>query len=98
MLTNFENDILCQLRKAAMSTPTAAPEPLEPPVCTLFERCSGCPYPAHGFIFLGRDESCMRQSMWKIQGINRWNILNETLFTILCALALIIRYFLLELI
>ena len=48
-LTNFENDILCQLRKAAMSTPRAALEPVEPPVCTLFERCSGCPYPAHDF-------------------------------------------------
>lgn len=69
MLTNFENGILCQLRKAAMSTPRAALEPVEPPVCTLFERCSGCPYPAHGFICWGPDGGCLRRSMRKIQGI-----------------------------
>lgn len=69
MLTNFENDILCQLRKAAISTPTAAPEPVEPPVCTLFEHCKGCPYPAHGFNCWGQDGDCMRQTVRKIQGI-----------------------------
>ena len=73
MLTNFENDILCQLRTAAISAPKAAPEVTEPPVCTLFEHCKGCHYPAHGFICWVRDGDCMRQTMRKIYGIQEEN-------------------------
>lgn len=38
----------------------------ENPVCTLFERCNGCPYPHHGFICWSRDGSCLRTDMQRI--------------------------------
>lgn len=34
------------------------PQPKE--VCTLFERCNGCPYPSHGFICWHSMDECMR--------------------------------------
>lgn len=36
------------------------------PVCTLFSRCDGCPYPGHGFICWNRDGCCIREAMRKI--------------------------------
>ena len=32
----------------------------ESPTCTVFARCDGCPYPAHGFICWGGDGDCIR--------------------------------------
>ncbi len=41
-------------------------EPEPRPVCRMFERCEGCPYPAHGFVCWGPDEGCLRSAMQKI--------------------------------
>ena len=38
----------------------------EVPVCTKFEKCKGCPYPTHGFVCWGNEESCLRTAFKKI--------------------------------
>ncbi len=40
--------------------PVISPDPPEPMCCTQFERCKGCPYPAHGFLCWGQDGECLR--------------------------------------
>lgn len=45
---------------------TAKTGPAPRPVCRMFDRCEGCPYPAHGFVCWGPDESCLRSEMEKI--------------------------------
>ena len=37
----------------------------ECPTCTVFARCDGCLYPAHGFICWRRDGTCLRTDMAK---------------------------------
>ena len=46
--------------------PNAPPEAAEPPVCSLHERCKGCPYPSHGFVCWRKDGACMRTDVGKI--------------------------------
>lgn len=41
-------------------------EPMPRPVCRMFDRCEGCPYPGHGFICWGPDGGCLRSEMEKI--------------------------------
>ncbi len=62
-------EVLMLLREAAMPAPRDFPEAVEPPVCTLFEHCNGCPYPSHGFVCWVRGGDCMRQYIRKIHGI-----------------------------
>lgn len=47
--------------------PQYSAEQSEPVVCTRFERCIDCPYPAHGFICWQSEEKCMRTMVEKIQ-------------------------------
>ena len=46
--------------------PGSARAPEEPPVCTIFDHCEGCPYPGHGFVCWGSDGQCMRETMKKL--------------------------------
>jgi len=43
--------------------PDHPPTQEEHPACTVFARCDGCPYPAHGFICWRSDGSCLRKDM-----------------------------------
>lgn len=45
--------------KVQPCVPECSPDPPEDPVCALFEKCRGCPYPAHGFICWRSDGSCI---------------------------------------
>ncbi len=47
-------------------SPAVRADPPPQPVCRMFDRCEGCPYPAHGFICWGPDEKCLRSEMEKI--------------------------------
>lgn len=38
-------------------------------VCSRFEHCAGCPYPAHGFQCWGSGDGCLRERMKKINDI-----------------------------
>ena len=51
--------------------PTADLEPREPPVCTEYRRCVGCPYPGHGFVCWNDKDKCIRTEMEKLQGRKR---------------------------
>ncbi len=55
-------------KKAGMRISGAAVriEPMPRPVCRMFDRCEGCPYPGHGFICWGPDGGCLRSEMEKI--------------------------------
>ena len=50
--------------------PGCAPQTAEEkPVCKISERCSGCPYPAHGFVCWNSDGKCLRSRMAEINDI-----------------------------
>ncbi len=49
-----------------ISVTAARREPMPRPVCRMFDRCEGCPYPAHGFVCWGQDGGCLRSEMEKI--------------------------------
>ena len=49
--------------------PECAHDPPEAAVCTLFDRCKDCPYPGHGFICWKNEDSCLRTTMNKINGM-----------------------------
>ena len=66
---HVKDNLLRRLRAAALTAPNTPPEATEPPVCTLFEHCEGCHYPAHGFICWVHGDDCLRQTMRKIHGI-----------------------------
>ncbi len=74
----IKDDLLRWVRAAALPAPETPPEAAEPPVCTLFDRCNGCPYPAHGFICWVRDGDCIRQTMRRIHGIQEENCVNQS--------------------
>ncbi len=44
----------------------AEAETMPLPVCRMFDRCEGCPYPATGFVCWGPDGGCLRSEMEKI--------------------------------
>ena len=48
------------------NTPSGARVPEPKPMCSLFTRCEGCPYPSHGFICWSSDGLCMREIMKKL--------------------------------
>lgn len=52
-----------------MFVPECAHDPPEAAVCTLFDRCKDCPYPRHGFICWRNEDSCLRTTMNKINGM-----------------------------
>ncbi len=52
--------------KETMAHSTIRIDPDPRPVCRMFDRCEGCPYPAHGFICWGPDKGCLRSEMQKI--------------------------------
>ncbi len=56
------------VKKASMRIPGSAVRiaPAPRPVCRMFDRCEGCPYPDHGFVCWGPDEGCLRNEMQKI--------------------------------
>lgn len=66
-----EPPFFMQLIRAARLAPKFSPEAAEPPVCTLFSRCDGCPYPAHGFVCWGQDGACLRRAMEEMHGRNK---------------------------
>ena len=43
------------------------PSPSEERVCTISEKCKGCPFPASGFICWGSDGECLRTRFEKLQ-------------------------------
>lgn len=45
-----------------IAKPTEEPEIPQGP----FDKCTGCPYPRHGFLCWGRDGSCLRTDMEEI--------------------------------
>lgn len=47
-------------------TPGYSQEPPPKPVCSRFARCTGCPYPAHGFLCWTRDGECLRTRVEQI--------------------------------
>lgn len=52
-----------------MFVPECTHDPPEAAVCTLFDRCKDCPYPSHGFICWRDEDSCLRTTMNKINGM-----------------------------
>ena len=48
--------------------PLVPADRLEPPSCTVNERCVGCHYPAHGFRCWHSDGSCMKTDVEKSLG------------------------------
>ena len=46
-------------------------EPPPRPVCTRSPLCVGCPYPANGFLFWGRDGKCLRSEMRRLNAPDR---------------------------
>lgn len=63
-----EGGAMPAVKKASMriSGTSVRIEPMPRPVCRMFERCEGCPYPAHGFICWGPDKGYLRSEMQKI--------------------------------
>ncbi len=61
-------EFMSNAERTLLRIPSAAvkAEPTPRPVCQMFDRCEGCPYPAHGFVCWGPDESCLRSEMQKI--------------------------------
>ena len=53
------------LRIAMKNAPECTREPPEPVKCTVYDRCKGCTYPAHGFVCWGKDGNCLRQMLFK---------------------------------
>lgn len=62
----LNQSIRIKRRRTPLFPPGNSPDAPEPVVCTLFERCKGCPYPGHGFICWGKDGSCLRTIMEKV--------------------------------
>ena len=65
-LPSESNPVGVQKLLPQISVPADKREPLPRPVCRMFDRCEGCPYPAHGFICWGPDGGCLRSEMEKI--------------------------------
>lgn len=51
------------------TTPRDPPIPLRGPL----DHCTGCPYPAHGFVCWGRDK-CIRTEMARIMERDKWRL------------------------
>ncbi len=49
-----------------LPSPSVRADPPPRPVCRMYDRCEGCPYPGHGFICWGPDKGCLRSEMQKI--------------------------------
>ena len=49
-----------------MHAPDCARVPEPKTMCSLFNRCEGCPYPSHGFICWSGNGKCMREFMKKL--------------------------------
>ena len=49
-----------------MHAPACARVPEPKTMCSLFNRCEGCPYPSHGFICWSGNGKCMREFMKKL--------------------------------
>ena len=53
-------------RLRRMHAPNYARVPEPKTMCSLFDRCEGCPYPSHGFICWSGNGQCMREIMKKL--------------------------------
>lgn len=57
------------IRKDVHNAPEHSRVPPPKVVCSRFERCKGCPYPAHGFRCWSSGDDCLRERMSKINEI-----------------------------
>ena len=51
-----------------LNSPETPKDPPEPVKCSLFEKCEGCKYPAHGFVCWNQDGSCLRSAVAEKNG------------------------------
>ncbi len=68
LFSRSEDEVMSEIQSLLTQIPdsTVLVDPEPRPVCRVFDRCEGCPYPAHGFICWGPDKGCLRSEMQKI--------------------------------
>lgn len=52
-----------EIKEAFKNLPDSGMPHSEQIKCRIYERCKGCPYPAHGFICRHSDGKCLRTEM-----------------------------------
>jgi len=68
----FYAQILFHFSAHKIYAPEHPAEPPPRPVCTHSPLCEGCPYPANGFLCWGKDGTCLRSEMRRLNATDRW--------------------------